>query len=157
MIRINLCSTIAIDYLQTSKVNKLSGWQSEDWYSCRESAPSLTTARSLRYVCIQNFNNSVDLWRAVKLITESLLTMELHRPFMQWYMDTYQLEGSLLHHVETEDQEVPCAVGAPSAKTESSIHGLADVLKLREQTQSDLSVLSKPGEDSIFCNLRPST
>lgn len=139
MIRINLCSTIAIDYLQTSKVNKLSGWQSEDWYSCRESGPSSATARTLRYICIQKFDNSVDLWRAAKLITESLLTMKLHRPFMQWYMDTYQLEGSLLHHVETEDREVPCAVRAPSAKSECTIHRLGDVSMLREQTQSNLS------------------
>jgi hypothetical protein len=59
-------------------------------------------------------------------------------------MDTYQLEGSLLPHVETGDSEVPCSVRALSAKGERWMYRLANVLMLHEQTESNPSAFARP-------------
>jgi hypothetical protein len=103
-----LCSPIAFDYLKTTQLRELGGWLSEESSGCSESGQSLSITNALPYVYTQNFDATVDLRRATTLVVESLSMMDLHKPGLQWHMETYRLEGSLqMHRIAHEEFGLP--------------------------------------------------
>ena len=140
-IRLNLGSPDAFDYLQTTQLRALGGWLSEESYRCSVSWQSDFITNALPYVYTQNFDATVDLQRATTLVAESLSMMELHKPGLQWYMETYRLEGSLqLHHIANQDIDLPILDPCQNLAAERPLHRPpADTLLLRKQAMSNSS------------------
>jgi hypothetical protein len=118
-----LCSPIAIDYLKTTQLRHLGGWLSEESYRCSEPWQATLITNALPYVYTQNFNATVDLRRATTLVAESLSMMELHKPGLQWYMETYRLEGSLqLHRIAHDEFELPTIAQRQISTPKTALH-----------------------------------
>ena len=124
-----------------TQLRALDGWLSEESYRCSESWHSTFITNALPYVYTHNFDATVDLQRATTLVAESLNMIELHQPGLQWYMETYRLEGSLQrHHVAYEDIELPTIVPCQGSTMEKPLHRPpADTLLLRQQARSNAS------------------
>jgi len=123
------------------QLRALDGWLSEESYRCSESWQSEFITNTLPYVYTQNFNATVDLRKATALVADSLNTMELHKPDLQWHMETYRLDGSLqLHYVAYEDIELPTIGPCQSSTPEKPLHRPpADTLLLRKRAMSNSS------------------
>ena len=123
-----------------TQLRALDGWLSEESYRCSESWHSTFITNALPYVYTHNFDATVDLQRATTLVAESLSMMELHKPGLQWYMETYRLEGSLqLHHIAHEDIELPLGPCQTLAAERPLHRPPADTLLLRKRAMSNSS------------------
>lgn len=103
IVRLGLSSTTAMQFMRTAQIHHVPGWQSENWYECNdagENMPSIPGA--LQVVCYQCFDATACLERATALLSESLRMMEVHKPYLQWHMGAYELEGSLTHETVVE-------------------------------------------------------
>lgn len=107
IMRLSFCSTAVVDYLQTTQIPKLPGWLSESYYECHEQDRMPYLPGALRYVCIHCFDTTFARERVAALVDESFRLMRIHRPDLQCYIGTYQLEGSVAHQKASEHGEGP--------------------------------------------------
>jgi hypothetical protein len=102
IITISFCDLIplgtehtAAQFLQTTPIRRLPGWLAEEWYYVRRHRSGRTSS-SRHYVCMLSFGSTTRFGKTEEMVKECFRTMTHHTPSLQWIVEAYKLEGSLM-------------------------------------------------------------
>ncbi|KAM0721531.1 hypothetical protein Q7P37_002456 [Cladosporium fusiforme] len=122
MVRISFSSPGMRDYLEAAQMHHLCGWASEDFYDCKELGRNPGVPGALRYVCVQSFDVRVHLDKVAIIVSQTMSQACAHKPHLQWYMGTYELEGSMAHESVADDVGGLSSADCRSSDGRRSVH-----------------------------------